>query len=61
MLDPNDWHFDHNIDPQLGFPENFSFPGVTPGDEYRHVKLATANEQDAFIRQLTYQKEFTEM
>jgi hypothetical protein len=61
MLNINDWTFDHSVDSQLRLCENFSFPGVTPGDEYRHVKLASSKEQEAFIEQITTRKEFTEM
>ena len=61
MLDVDDWKFGHNIDSQLRLSENFSFPGVTLGDEYRHVKLASPQEQQQFIEQITVKKEFIEL
>ncbi|EXJ57410.1 hypothetical protein A1O7_07758 [Cladophialophora yegresii CBS 114405] len=62
MLDLNDdWHFDHNIDSQLTFPKKFSFAGTTPGDEYRHVKLASNQEQQQFVQQIIANKAFSEI
>ncbi|KAJ9610594.1 hypothetical protein H2200_005371 [Cladophialophora chaetospira] len=60
MLDVNDWYFDHNIDSQLRLPEKFSFPRVTPGDGYRHVKLVSPQEQQNFVDQITAKKDFAE-
>jgi hypothetical protein len=57
----NEWHFDHSVDSQLTFPKNFSFPGTTPGDGYRHVKLASTQEQQQFLQQITAHKAFSEM
>ncbi len=61
ILDVNEWKFDHKIDSQLRLPAKFSFPGVTPGDEYRHVKLASPQEQQHFVDQITTKKDFTEL
>ncbi|KIW66034.1 hypothetical protein PV04_08243 [Phialophora macrospora] len=62
MLDVDDeWHFDHAVDSQLTFPNNLSFPGTTPGDEYRHVKLASKQEQQQFLQDITAHKAFSEI
>lgn len=58
-FDIKDWIPRHDIDDELQFPD--SFPGTTPGDEYRHVKLASIKEQQQFVAQLTAHATFIEM
>ncbi|OAL26341.1 hypothetical protein AYO22_04259 [Fonsecaea multimorphosa] len=55
----DDYDFGQDIDNQLTLPE--SFPGVTPGDQYRHVKLASIKEQQDFVDKLTAHANFTEI
>ncbi|KIW23836.1 uncharacterized protein PV07_12005 [Cladophialophora immunda] len=58
-FDIDDCDFGQDIGDQLQLPE--SFPGVTPGDQYRHVKLASVKEQKEFVDKLTANANFTEM
>ncbi|OQU95530.1 hypothetical protein CLAIMM_01718 [Cladophialophora immunda] len=58
-FDIDDCDFGQDIGDQLQLPE--SFPGVTPGDQYRHVKLASVKEQKEFVDKLTANANFTEI
>lgn len=53
------FNFGHNVDAQLQLPD--SFPRSTPGDQYRHVQLASSDEQQAFVNSLVTNKSFIEM
>ncbi|EXJ67815.1 uncharacterized protein A1O5_09161 [Cladophialophora psammophila CBS 110553] len=58
-FDNDEIDFGQDIDDQLQLPD--SFVGVTPGDQYRHVKLASSKEQKEFVEQLTAHANFAEM
>ena len=61
IMNVDDWTFEHKVDTTLQFHKNFSFAGLSPGSEYRHVKLASDAEQGQFLEQITAKKEFSEM
>ncbi|KIV80987.1 hypothetical protein PV11_08442 [Exophiala sideris] len=56
-----DFNFDSCdvIDSQIQIPD--SFPKSTPGDQYRHVRLASSAEQQAFVDGLVAHRTFTEI
>ncbi|KAK4948065.1 hypothetical protein LTR10_013119 [Elasticomyces elasticus] len=56
-----DFNFDSGevIDSQTPLPD--SFPKSTPGDQYRHVQLASSVEQQAFVDSLVANRTFTEI
>ncbi|OAL36320.1 hypothetical protein AYO20_04478 [Fonsecaea nubica] len=58
-FDIDDYDFGQDIEDQLVLPE--SFVGVTPGDQYRHVKLASIKEQKEFVENLTAHTSSTEI